>query len=168
MRSDFVGLERPPTALSGALKKRGENTGQLHIVVRAPRLGAVAVGSPVFFRDVKVGIVTDFALDQAVDGVDISLRIEKDFAKLVRTNSEFWNAGGIGVDFGFTTGLSLRGGSLESVITGGIAFATPTKPGTRVQPGHVFTLSAAEPKAWAEWTPDLADGAAPPSSDPPP
>ncbi|MGE3107250.1 MAG: MlaD family protein [Phycisphaerales bacterium] len=157
LRSDFVGMERPPTALSGALKKRGENTGQLHVLVRSPRLGAVAVGSPVFFRDVKVGVVTDCAIAADAKAVEISLRIEKDYAGLVRTNSEFWNAGGIGVDFGFTTGLSLRGGSLESVITGGIAFATPTKAGARVQPGQAFSLLPEPPKGWADWAPDLAD-----------
>lgn len=158
LRTDFVGLEDPPTATPGTPKKRGENTGQLHIVVRASRLGSVAVGSPVFFRDVKVGVVTEFVLATDAQAVEISLRVERPFAGLVRTNSEFWNAGGIGVDFGFSTGLSLRGGSLESVITGGIAFATPTKAGTQVPPGHVFTLNSAEPKGWAEWTPEFVTG----------
>ncbi len=167
LRSEFVGVGKPPTGMSSGggsgvggegWKRRGEDTGQLHVVVRSPRLGAVSVGSPLFFRDVKVGVVTEYSLEGGAGAVLIGVRVEREYAGLVRTNSEFWNAGGVGVDFGFTTGLSLRGGSLESVLTGGIAFATPTKAGTRAAPGHVFTLSGSEPKNWAEWVPELGEG----------
>jgi paraquat-inducible protein B len=75
---------------------------------------------------------------------------------LIRTNTRFWNVGGIGVDFGLVGGLSVKAESLESVITGGIELATPTRAGERVQNGARFKLEDEAGKDWAEWAPDLS------------
>jgi len=157
LRTDFQGLERAPSGVEGTHKRRGDTAGKLSIIVEAAQRGSIGVGSPVFFRDVKVGVVTAFDLSDDFRGVNIALSIEPEYAALVRTNTEFWNAGGIGVDFGFSTGLSVKAGSIESLLGGGISFATPTKAGTKAQPGARFTLHAEPKKDWAEWSPDLSE-----------
>lgn len=160
LRSDFIGQERSPTGLDGTPRRRNESAtggGKLLVVLQAAKRGSVTVGSPVFFRDVKVGVITAFELSEDARTVDIKAMIEADYAGLVRTNTRFWNASGIGVDFGFSSGFSLKAGSIESVFAGGIAFATPTKAGARVQPGSVFRLENEGEKNWWEWSPDLSD-----------
>jgi len=161
-RSDFVGVDRAPSRIEGAPRRRGA-AGKLPLTIAAPRRGSITIGSPIFFRDIKVGAVTSFHLSEDARTVEIDASIEAEYAGLVRTNSEFWNAGGIDLDFGFSTGLSMKAGSIESVFGGGIAFATPTKAATRVQPGHRFLLSPEPQKNWWEWSPDLTEP--PPSSD---
>jgi len=160
MRTDFIGAERSPTGLDGTPRRRGESAtggGKLLLVVQAPKRGSVTVGSPVFYRDIKVGVVTAFELSDDARTVDMSVSIEAEYAGLVRTNTRFWNASGIGLDFGFSSGFSLKAGSIESVLAGGIAFATPTKAGTRAQPGTKFKLENEAEKNWWEWSPDLSD-----------
>ncbi|MBC7772825.1 MAG: MCE family protein [Pyrinomonadaceae bacterium] len=159
IRTDFIGQEGSPTGLDGTPRRRGEGAsggGKLLLVVQAAKRGSVTVGSPVFFRDVKVGVVTAFELSDDARTVDMKVTIDAEYAGLVRTNSRFWNASGIGVDFGFS-GFSLKAGSIESVFAGGIAFATPTKAGTRAQPGTKFKLENEAEKNWWEWTPDLSE-----------
>lgn len=160
IRTDFVGVERSPTGLDGTPRRRGESAsggGKLLLVVQAAKRGSVTVGSPVFYRDVKVGVVTAFELSDDARTVDMNVSIEAEYAGLVRTNTRFWNASGIGVDFGFSSGFSLKAGSIESVFAGGIAFATPTKAGTRAQPGTKFKLENEAEKNWWEWSPDLSE-----------
>ena len=55
--------------------------------------------------------------------------------------SRFWNAGGISVSGGLS-GLKIRTESLETILTGGLAFYTPEdgRNAPAVQNGHVFRL----------------------------
>ena len=56
------------------------------------------------------------------------------------------------VDKGFGV---CQGDELESVITGGVAFATPDKPGEPVEDGRIFELES-EPRAeWLRWDPAI-------------
>jgi paraquat-inducible protein B len=72
----------------------------------------------------------------------------------VRSNTVFYNASGVDLAVGLS-GLALRAPSLESVLSGGVEFATPERPGTLVQNGTTFQLEAQPPKGAAEWSPDL-------------
>jgi len=89
--------------------------------------------------------------------VEISVRIEPVYAHLVRDNTRFWNVSGIGLDLGIG-GLKLRAGSLESVLAGGIAFATPLKPGVQVDAGARFELADVPEDAWLKWAPEMRTG----------
>jgi paraquat-inducible protein B len=143
----FAGLARPP--LTGGVQ------GELEIIVEATDRGAVAVDSPVTYRGVKVGAVRACSLAADAKSVEVILAIEEPYAKLVRSNSRFWVVGGIGVDWGLIRGLSVRADSLETFMGGGVAFATPNRPGDAVLNGQRFTL-AREPKPdWLEWTPGI-------------
>lgn len=85
-------------------------------------------GVVVSYREVPVGKVTHFELGQTSDRVLVHVLIEPRYAPLVRSGSRFWNASGIGVDAGLFKGLKVRTESLEALLEGGIAFATPNNP----------------------------------------
>lgn len=72
-----------------------------------------------------MGKVTGYELGQTADRVLIHILIEPKYAPLVRSGSRFWNTSGFGLDFGLFKGATVRTESLETLVAGGIAFATP-------------------------------------------
>jgi paraquat-inducible protein B len=143
----FSGLDRPPATIPN---------GGLEIVVEATQSGSLGIDSPVVYRGVRVGTVRDIALALDARKVELSVVIDAPYRDLVRANSRFWNAGGIGLDWGLIRGFKVQAGSLETLVAGGIAFATPTKPGEAVAPGQRFTLAEAPKDDWLQWTPDIS------------
>ncbi len=145
----FTGLDRPPLP-------RGHDGGR-SFVLSGDRLGSVNAGSPVFYREVKVGIVEGSRLSDDSTAVLIRFRIDAPYVDLVRTNTRFWNAGGFAFKVGLF-GAELKNTSLESLISGGIAFATPdTAPLADVAAaGTRFELSREADKDWLAWKPKIA------------
>ncbi|MFG0284707.1 MAG: MlaD family protein, partial [Phycisphaerales bacterium JB039] len=128
------------------------------LTLRAERLGPLDAGSAVQYRDITVGQVRSWALAPDATGVDLMVTIDPAYRDLVRENTRFWNASGLGVDWGWFAGLEVRTGSLESLVGGVIGLATPNKPGEPVADGHRFDL-APEPDAdWLRWKPEIAIG----------
>jgi paraquat-inducible protein B len=143
----FAGLDHAPGAAAPGAT--------LQIIVEAPDRGSLAVDSPVTYRGIKVGAVRAYTLAADAKNVELTLAIDEPYRNLVRANSKFWSTGGIGVDWGLIRGLSVKADSLEALMAGGIAFATPNKPGDAVQSGQRFAL-AHEPKSdWLEWAPAI-------------
>ncbi len=124
-------------------------------MLTAPRVGSIGAGAPVLFRDLPVGVVRGVRLAEDASGVEVSIAIDPAYAVLVRANSRFWLASGVGVDWGLFSGLSVRADSLGALIEGAIAFATPDRPGERVAAGHAFELEAAPEDKWLEWDPTI-------------
>ncbi|MBA1239740.1 MCE family protein [Pseudomonas kunmingensis] len=148
----FVGQEREP-------QKAGEG---LALVLSAARLGSIKPGNAVTYREVKVGEVTGYELGQTADRVLIRVLIEPRYVALVHTGSRFWETSGFGVDFSLFKGASLRTDSLESLIEGGVAFATPDgeRMGQRALPGQTFALFKEPQDEWFDWAPKIELGRA--------
>lgn len=144
----FDGLAHAPDA-------DGSGPGALNIVLLANRRGALEVGSPVRFRDMRVGSVRWFELAEDATNVRIGVDVEPEYAHLVRERSRFWKASGIGVDWGLFAGLSVRAESLETLIGGGIGFATPNRTGDPIENGHEFELAEEVDSDWLKWDPVL-------------
>lgn len=98
--------------------------GGLRIYLEGPRLGSIAVGNQVSYREIPVGAVLTQELLSDSRHVRIGFNIQPRYASLVRSNSVFWNASGISASLGLK-GLEIHTGSFESILAGGIAFATP-------------------------------------------
>src|SRR5690606_10154404 len=98
-----------------------------------------------------------FELGPTSDRVLIHLLIEPRYAPLVRSGSRFWNASGIGVDASLFKGLKVRTESLEALVEGGIAFATPDNPamGGQALPGQTFALHDEVNEQWLNWAPKI-------------
>lgn len=109
----FTGLTEPPGVQS-------DDQGT-QFVLLADSLGSIDLGSPVYFRQLKVGEVTSYRLDERGNNVEIRIFIEAPHDKLVLQRSRFWNVSGVEVSIG-ADGIKAEVGSLASIINGGIAF----------------------------------------------
>lgn len=154
----FDGLLEPPVTRMGP--------SGLNVVVWARQRGSIKVGSKVLYRQMAVGEVKSVELAANAQSVLFYLNIEPRYAPLVRQNSVFWNGSGVEVDFGIFKGASLRTESLESVLEGGIAFASPDTPavGPAALPHTSFKLYDKPEDSWLEWKPAIKLGSAPSSA----
>ncbi|TYO74711.1 MCE family protein [Pseudomonas sp. CK-NBRI-02] len=132
----------------------------LPLTLSAPRRGSIKPGVPVTYREVTVGKVTGFELGQTADRVLIQILIEPRYAALVRGGSRFWNSSGFGFDWGLFKGATVRTESLETLIDGGIAFATPDgdKMGSPARPQQTFALFDKPEDEWLLWAPKIQIG----------
>jgi len=113
---DFQGLELPPVVT-------GDEPGR-DFVLRGGTLGSVEVGSPVYFRHVPVGRVTEFRLDADGQGITVGVFIESPYDHFVVRDSRFWHASGVDVSVG-ADGVRVNTESVAAILVGGIAFETP-------------------------------------------
>ncbi|MEB0024182.1 MlaD family protein [Pseudomonas sp. MH9.2] len=151
-QKSFVALKAPPNASA-----RDEG---LSVVLSAPRRGSIKPGVPVTYREVTVGKVMSYELSPTADRVLIHILIEPRYASLVRGGSRFWNSSGFGVDFGLFRGATVRTESLETLIDGGIAFATPEgeRMGSQARPEQTFPLFDKAEDEWLQWAPKISLG----------
>lgn len=124
----FKTLSVPPSSILPS--KKG-----LEIVLVAERLGSLKANDPVYFRQIKVGRVTGSQLSRDATSAIISVDIQNRYAPLVRTDSRFWNVSGIKIDVGLFKGAKVRTESMQSLLEGGIAFATPGKSSKKEESG---------------------------------
>jgi paraquat-inducible protein B len=131
--------------------------GGLALIVETPQLGGLKDGDPVYYREVRVGSVNSHELSRDSKFVRAHLNIQNRYAPLVGSNSVFWNASGISANLGLT-GIHVHAESLEALMSGGIAFATPSDPGHSVTEGSVFQLHPEVKDAWLKWEPMIWRG----------
>ncbi|MEO6246829.1 MAG: MlaD family protein [Opitutaceae bacterium] len=145
----FKGLDKPPP-LENVEDGRA-------FVLQSERLGSMSPGAPVFYREVKVGVVETSQLDHDGASVLIRIRVRTPFTNLVRTSTRFWNAGGVSFKMNLL-GAELKSTSLESLFSGGVAFATPdASPLAPPAPdGTLFSLHHEMDKDWLKWRPRIA------------
>ena len=107
-----------------------------------------------------VGKVTGYELGQTADRVLVHILIEPKYAPLVRSGTRFWNTSGFGMDFGLFKGATVRTESLETLIQGGIAFATPDgeRMGNPARPEQTFPLFDQFEEEWLTWAPKIKLG----------
>ena len=115
-QTHYEGLEKPPI-LTADLPGR-------HFVLKSKELGSLDLGSPIYYRGIKVGQVVDYDFDETAEAVLFKVFIRDPFHKKVTDNTRFWNASG--VDFTMdATGIKMDTQSLVSIMLGGVAFDLP-------------------------------------------
>jgi paraquat-inducible protein B len=128
----FVGLEKTPIITSEMRGKR--------FSLNAPRLGSLNPGSPIYFRQIKVGTVVDFELDKDGNDVGINIFIDAPYDQFVRENTRFWISSGLDLQL-TANGLRVDTQSMVSLMIGGIAFNTATDvPSPEAETNAQFTL----------------------------
>ncbi len=127
-------------------------------ILQSDKLGSLTTGAPVFYREFKVGKVETSRLSEDSTSVLIRIHIDAPYGDLVRTSTKFWNTGGFNFKVSLFGGAQLKDTSLESLVTGGVAFATPdTGPLAPAAPADAQFALAAEPdKDWPKWSPKIA------------
>jgi paraquat-inducible protein B len=126
-------------------------------ILQSDRLGSLTTGAPVFYREFKVGEVEASRLSDDSTTVLIRIHIEGPYVDLVRTNTKFWNTGGFSFKVSLFGGAVLKDTSLESLITGGVAFATPDDAALAppAPKDTQFTLTSEPEKDWLKWSPKI-------------
>jgi len=109
----FNGLESPPSFQS-------DDKGT-QFVLQAKELGSLDIGSPIYYRQVRVGEVTSYKLSDNNNHVDVNIFIRAPYNKIIQTRSRFWNVSGFGMTVG-ADGVKAKIASVASLISGGIAF----------------------------------------------
>ncbi|MBD9665900.1 paraquat-inducible protein B [Variovorax beijingensis] len=140
--SEFKGLEVPPIVTRDA-------SGQQYLL-RATDVGSLDVGSPVYFRRIKVGQVAAYELDGDGRGVTLRIFVNAPYDKFVGVNTRFWQASGIDAQLS-ASGFTLRTQSLATILLGGIAFQAPDDAmGPLAKENTAFTLAQDETAAMKE------------------
>jgi len=139
---EFKGLEVAP------IVTRDANGHQYSL--RAHDIGSLDIGSPVYFRRIKVGQISAFALDGNGRGVTLSVFVNSPYDKFIGVNTRFWHASGLDVQIS-ASGLTLRTQSFASILLGGVAFQAPDDVMGPVAPDNtMFALADDEPSAMKE------------------
>lgn len=135
----FTGLEDPPVVASSEPGRT--------FLLRAARLGSISLGSPVFFRDLSVGVVLGWDVADMAEHITIHAFIRAPYDRYVHRDSRFWNASGVSLTMG-AQGVQLQLESVRALLLGGIAFDTPSgvaqagaaQPGAAVAADALFHL----------------------------
>ncbi|MDM0020088.1 PqiB family protein [Variovorax saccharolyticus] len=139
---EFTGLETPPIVTRDASGRQ--------FLLKARDIGSLDIGSPVYFRRVKVGQVAAYELDGDGRGVTLRVFVNAPYDKFVGINTRFWHASGFDVDLN-ASGLKVRTQSLVTVLLGGIAFQSPDDlNGPVAQENTAFALATDETAAMKE------------------
>ena len=130
----------------------------LNIVVESKSLGSIERGSNVYYRKMKVGRVTGYELAPDSTSVWIHINIEEHYAPIVTTNTRFWNVSGVRIDAGLFSGVDVKTESIEAIVAGGIAFATPEgdEMGRPAKSGRHYILYEEADDDWLEWQPSIS------------
>ena len=140
----FIAMEpgdgKPERAFKGLDRAPLSDEQGARFTLKAEELGSLHVSAPIFHHGIVVGEVLGYELAKDDDGIVIHVLIRKPHVQLVRGNSLFWNASGIDVNLGNLFDASVRIGSLESLVAGGIAFANPPEPADSAPAEAVFKL----------------------------
>lgn len=131
--TNFKGLIEPP-----AFKSDDKGT---QYVLLAEQLGSLDIGSPVYYRNVRVGEVTGYKLGDNGSNVEIRIFVKAPHDRLVYTRTHFWDVSGFGVTIG-ADGIRAQMASLASLISGGVAFENTIGFGEsrRAKSNHQFNL----------------------------
>ncbi len=134
----FRGLEVPPVITTETPGKQ--------FLLKAESLSSLDIGSPVYFRKIKVGQVVSYELGED-NLLDVRIFIDAPHDQRVRENTVFWNASGIDLTLD-PGGLEINTESLVSILLGGIAFDLPAGagPAEPARENAVFNLFASREK----------------------
>jgi paraquat-inducible protein B len=131
----FTGLEVPPIVTTDQPGRR--------FVLHSHRAGSVDIGTPVYFRKIRVGEVISTELDASGEFVSIQVFIHAPNDVRVSADARFWNASGVNVSVS-ATGVNVNVESLSSLLIGGIAFDTSDDQAPPASEGALFTLYESE------------------------
>lgn len=130
----------------------------LNVKLTTERRGSVRVGNPVLYRQIQVGKVIGIDLSPTADRVHIYINIAQRYTPLVNQGSQFWNTSGIKIDAGIFSGVNIESESVETLIAGGIAFASPgieNKADELKGLPDSFILHQSVDEDWLTWQPQI-------------
>ena len=138
----FTALNSAPMVIGPGIK----------LILAADQIAQLSVDSPVTYRGIQVGVVKDIRLSNTADSVNVTVFVWDRYKNLLRTNSQFWMLKGADIQGSIFSGLKLKLGSVQNLLSGGVAFATPEKNyGNLVTDGESFELHDQPKDDWLKW-----------------
>jgi paraquat-inducible protein B len=139
-KTEFTGLETPPSVTR-------DRSGR-QFVLHASDLGSLDIGSPLYYRRIRVGQVVAYNLDENGKGVTLHVFVNTPYDRFVGGNTRFWHASGFDLKVD-SNGVRLNTQALATVMLGGIAFQTPEsqESGTPALENTDFPLAADQDSA---------------------
>jgi paraquat-inducible protein B len=124
-----------------------------HYVLRSDTLGTVSRGSPVYYRDLRVGVIAGSQLDSDGGHFHIDLFIRAPYQHLVHAGTRFWDASAVRLALA-GSGPKLQFQSVPALFEGAVDFETLEGPaaGPQARPDTAFTLY--QSRGAAEHAPD--------------
>ena len=124
-------------------------------VLTAETMGSLSMGSPVYYKQLRVGEIVGFRLARGSGEIELDAFIQAPYHLQLRRSSRFWNASGAEVQVS-AAGARLRVESLASLLVGGVAFETPPSLTSRdpSPPGTRFVLHRDHGSSRQTRTPD--------------
>ena len=148
---EFTGLEQPPLT--------DEAAPGLRLKLQARQAGYVSVGSPVYYRQVKVGQIEAQRFLDNYDGVEFTIFVDDPHHKIIRNTTKFWNVSGVDLTLN-SAGFKVRTPSIEGLAQGGVAFDIIEEyefPRV-VEDGYLFTLHESREAAQDDMINDVSSG----------
>lgn len=118
------------------------------------QLGSVSAGDHVTYRGMKVGSIGKVSLSKSAQHIIVQIDIEPRHTRLIHNNTVFWRKLAVDASLGLFKS-ELKVGALDSLLHGGVEFATPTQADGVAKPQSRFVLSPGPPKDWERWNPNL-------------
>ncbi|MFZ6754982.1 intermembrane transport protein PqiB [Undibacterium sp. Dicai25W] len=131
---EFTGLETPPLVTRDSVGHE--------FILHGKQIGSINYGSPVYFRHIDAGHVTQYSLDKDGKGITLRVFIDAPYDQYVNTQTRFWHASGVEVSLD-ANGVKVAAESLTSILDGGLAFqdVDDAPPGLKpADNGTVFSL----------------------------
>ncbi|MGZ3721497.1 MAG: MlaD family protein [Bdellovibrionales bacterium] len=123
-------------------------------IIETPSTESISTGDSITYRGMRVGTVGKMHFPKGAQNVNVQINIENRYTYLIRNNTAFWRKVGIQAKLGLF-GSDIKVNSMDSIMNGGIEFATPTQAAPRAKAMQKFTLLAAMPKDVVKWSPAL-------------
>ncbi len=129
----FTGLDDRPLTPNGSPGQR--------VTLLGKEAGSVSAGDPVLYKGYRVGQVESGTFDPERQSFKYQVFIEAPYNELLTDASSFWNVSGMAIEAD-SSGIAVRAGSLETIISGGVAFDLPDgiRPGEPVTDDSEFIL----------------------------
>ena len=140
------------TTFEGLATRPADDQGSagMELVLRGEDRHGIHSGAPVTWRGIDVGRVLSANLSPNASAVDVRVRIDDGYKRLVTGGSKFWVTSGINIDVG-VTGVNINAQSLATIARGGVAMiSTASKISDDVTPGSVFTLHGQRDDDWID------------------
>ena len=135
-QKNFEGLENPPPTPPGVPGIR--------VKLIADQAGGLGPGASIVYKGINVGKIETRVFHPERSAVEFDAFIQGEYAGLVNDQTLFYNLGGLDLKVG-ASGVQLRVGSLESLLTSSVTFTDPdpnAKHASSPPNGHSFTLFA--------------------------
>ena len=136
--------EQPPNA---------DDTSVTHFAARSETLGTISRGSPIYYRDLRVGVVAGSQLDSDDRHFRIDVFIDTPFQRLVHADTRFWDASAVQVALA-GSGPRLQLQSVPALFEGAVDFETPDGPAAGPQASPDATFELYKTRGAAEHAPD--------------